>query len=94
DDEDIIEQFNRRERRFKERIDYFEELDELEFKMRFRLSKESVLMVLENIREELVFFTNKNKPVLPMQQLLLTLRMYATESFLVTMGDFCEVSTT
>lgn len=29
-----------------------------------------------------------------MQQLLLTLRMYATGSFLITMGDFCGVSTT
>lgn len=59
DDEDIIEQFNRRERRFKERINYSEDLDELEFKMRFRLSKGSVLMILENIREELEFLTNK-----------------------------------
>lgn len=59
DDEDIIEQLNKRERRFKDRINYFEDLDELEFKMRFRLSKGSVLMVLKNIREELEFLTNK-----------------------------------
>lgn len=39
DDEDIIQEFNRRERRFKERINYFEDLDDVEFKMRFRLSK-------------------------------------------------------
>lgn len=29
-----------------------------------------------------------------MEQLLLTLRIYATGSFLITMGDFCGVSTT
>jgi len=59
DDEDIIEEFNRRERRFKQRINYFEELDDVEFKMRFRLTKASVLEILENIRDELEFLTNR-----------------------------------
>ena len=34
-DEEDMEEFNRRERRFKQRINYFEELDDIEFKMRF-----------------------------------------------------------
>ncbi|RLU20734.1 hypothetical protein DMN91_007347 [Ooceraea biroi] len=59
DDEDIIPHYNRRERRFKELVNYFEVLDELEFKMRFRLSKQTVLLILEQIREELVFLTNR-----------------------------------
>ncbi|EZA47363.1 hypothetical protein X777_16257 [Ooceraea biroi] len=82
DDEDIIPHYNRRERRFKELVNYFEVLDELEFKMRFRLSKQTVLLILEQIREELVFLTNRNRAVSPTEQLLLTLRMYATGSFL------------
>jgi len=32
----------RRPRRFKERKNYLEELDEIEFKVRFRLNKETV----------------------------------------------------
>ncbi|XP_025266103.1 putative nuclease HARBI1 [Camponotus floridanus] len=62
--------------------------------MRFRLSKESVLLILENITEELEFVTNKNRATSPMEQLLLTLRIYATGSFLITIGDFSGVSTT
>ena len=49
-DEEDMEEFNRRERRFKQRINYFEELDDIEFKMRFRLNKASVSLVLEDIR--------------------------------------------
>ena len=49
-DEEDMEEFNRRERRFKQRINYFKELDDIEFKMRFRLNKASVLLVLEDIR--------------------------------------------
>jgi len=59
DDEDIIEEFNRRERRFKQCINYFEELDDVVFKTRFRLNKASVLEVLENISDELEFLTNR-----------------------------------
>lgn len=59
DDEEIIQEVSRRERRFKVRINYFEELDNIEFKMRFRLNKESVLLILENIGEELESLTNK-----------------------------------
>jgi len=59
DDEEIIEEINRRERRFKIRINYFEELDDVEFKMRFRLNKGTVLLILENITEELEFLTNR-----------------------------------
>ncbi|KYN21603.1 Putative nuclease HARBI1, partial [Trachymyrmex cornetzi] len=76
------------------RINYFDELDDIEFKMRFRLNKQSVLLILEEIRQVLEFVTNRNNAISPMEQLLLTLRMYATGSFLITMGDFSGISTT
>ncbi|XP_011705880.1 PREDICTED: putative nuclease HARBI1 [Wasmannia auropunctata] len=88
------DQQQRRRRKFKHRINYFEELDDVDFKMRFRLNKQSVLLVLEEIRGELEFLTNRNHAVSPMEQLLLTLRIYATGLFLITMGDFSGVSTT
>jgi hypothetical protein len=49
---------NIKEERNLRRINYFEELDDIKFKMRFRLNKQSVLLILEEIREELAFFTN------------------------------------
>lgn len=48
-------QEQRRRRMFKQRLNYFDELDDIEFKMRFRLNKHSVLLILEEIREELEF---------------------------------------
>lgn len=58
DDEDIVIP-ERRRKILKHRINYFEELDDIEFRMRFRLSKKAVLLVLQYIREELEFATNK-----------------------------------
>jgi len=56
DDENLDDhQEQRRRRMFKQRINYFDELDDIEFKMRFRLNKHSVLLILEEIREELEF---------------------------------------
>ncbi|EFN88560.1 Putative nuclease HARBI1, partial [Harpegnathos saltator] len=83
-----------RPRQFKERKNYFEELDKIEFKMRFRLNKETVRMILHNINGELQFRTERNNAISAMYQLLLTLRLYATGFFLITMGDFAGVSTT
>lgn len=41
-----------------------------------------------------IFFNFRNRAISPMEQLLLTLRIYATGSFLITIGDFSGVSTT
>lgn len=49
DDEDII----RRPRQFKERRNYFVEMDDVEFKMRFRLNKETILIILYLINDEI-----------------------------------------
>lgn len=54
DDEDIIRHIDRRPKKFKLRMNYFDDLDDIEFKMRFRLNKNSVLLVLNNIEEELI----------------------------------------
>ncbi|KYN30148.1 hypothetical protein ALC57_00389 [Trachymyrmex cornetzi] len=56
--DDDEEQFRRRSK-FKQRINYFDELDDIEFKMRFRLNKQSVLLILEEIRQVLEFVTNR-----------------------------------
>lgn len=51
DDENLDDhQEQRRRKMFKQRINYFNELDDIEFKMRFRLNKHSVLLILEEIK--------------------------------------------
>lgn len=59
DDDDIIRCIDRRPRRLKLRRNYFDDLDDIEFKMRFRLNKNSVLLVLDSIEEELTFLSNR-----------------------------------
>jgi len=51
DDEDFV--INRRPRKIKKRPLYFEELDDVDFHTRFRLSKDSVNTVLREIEQEI-----------------------------------------
>nr|XP_023027420.1 putative nuclease HARBI1 [Leptinotarsa decemlineata] len=74
------------------RPNYFTELDETDFRARFRLSKPSVTYVLSLIEGNITTVTNFNFAISPMNRLLLTLRYYATGSFLITSGDFSGVS--
>lgn len=59
DDEDILQIINRRPKVFKPRRNYFEELDDIEFKMRFRLEKQTVMILCNEIEHFLKFATNK-----------------------------------
>ncbi|XP_011861742.1 PREDICTED: uncharacterized protein LOC105558586, partial [Vollenhovia emeryi] len=70
------------------RANYFEKYDELNFFRMFRLEKQSVINILEQIEDHLKYTHNRNNLVTPMQQLLITLRFYATNGFLITMGDY------
>ncbi|XP_031328675.1 putative nuclease HARBI1 [Photinus pyralis] len=69
-------------------VDNFHEWDETDFVRRFRLSKASVLVVLELIQGDIRARTNRNNPIAPLQQLLLTLRFFASGSFYITVSDF------
>jgi len=50
---------NRRQPRLMERINYFEILDDIDFKRRFRISKNSFIMLLERIENEIKHNTNR-----------------------------------
>lgn len=56
---DIIDRIVRRPRIFKERHDYFEEYDDVDFFTRFCLSKQSVLGVLELIEHKLEYSSDR-----------------------------------
>ncbi|KAI4454285.1 hypothetical protein MML48_10g00001223 [Holotrichia oblita] len=62
--------------------------DDKEFIKRYRVSKETVNILLEHIAEQLRPATDRNYAVAPLQQLLLTLRYLATGSFYITVGDY------
>lgn len=56
DDDDVIV---RRPRWLRERCDFFELYDEVDFKIHFRLSKQSAMYVLELIENRLEYPTEK-----------------------------------
>ncbi|KAK5648276.1 hypothetical protein RI129_003168 [Pyrocoelia pectoralis] len=70
------------------RSNYFHEMDEFNFYRRFRLTKQCCLNILPLIEETLEYPNNRNNSVSPMNQLLTTLRFYASAGHLITTADF------
>ena len=68
----------------RDRNNPFTEFTDDEFRMRFRLPKTSLQTVLNLIQEKLEYPSKRNSAVSPLNQLLLTLRFYATSSFQVS----------
>ncbi|XP_049694849.2 putative nuclease HARBI1 [Helicoverpa armigera] len=77
---------------YRERINYMETLDETDFRARFRLTKKAVMFVYSIIEKAISVPTERNLAIKPINRLLLTLRFYATGSFLTVVGDFSGVS--
>jgi hypothetical protein len=97
DDLDILEIIDVGFSRFRyTRSDKFHELDKHTFNSRFRLTKQTTLDVLIQIEEELEFANDINDSISPMNQLLTTLRFYASVGHLATVADYMgmHVSTT
>ncbi|XP_063223384.1 putative nuclease HARBI1 isoform X2 [Bacillus rossius redtenbacheri] len=82
----------RRPRTIRERSNYFESYDEVEFRTHFRLSKQSAHRLLEMIEAHLEYPSDRNMSVSPMQQLLATLRYYATGCHQLSTGDYAGFS--
>ena len=78
-------------RTIRDRSNPFVELDDAIFQQRFRLTKTSVLMLLNKIGVAIEHETNHNHALPPMLQLLITLRFYATGTFQIVMGDLVGV---
>ncbi|RZC37125.1 hypothetical protein BDFB_009695, partial [Asbolus verrucosus] len=57
------------------RHNYFDDLDELKFFQRFRLTRPRVLDLLVKIEDQLEFATNRNEVISPINQLLTTLSL-------------------
>lgn len=93
DDEDILElidivQNRRRPRTFRKRENHFEKWNDAEFHQRFRFSEKGVRFILNLIEEDITSATNWNHAVTAELKLLVTLRFYASGSFLQVVSDF------
>lgn len=89
-DDDIPGQ--RRVRVVKQRNNLFHELDEVEFKKRFRVSK-NTFQHLENLLQDIEEpLDNRNNPISKRNQLLIFMRFCATGSFQINLGDHFNVS--
>ena len=73
----------RRPRTLRDQGDPITDYDDIDFRMRYRLPKEAVRQLMQRIGDELSHHHNRHAQVSPINQLLLTLRFYATGSFLV-----------
>ncbi|KAI4454229.1 hypothetical protein MML48_10g00014645 [Holotrichia oblita] len=93
EDEDDIFEVARRPYIIKYRPNYMEEMDDTEFYARFRLKRETVTILYQQIEEHLQVLWNQNRSVTPINKLLLALRFYATGSFLQVAADFSGVCT-
>ncbi|XP_044744219.1 uncharacterized protein LOC123306321 [Coccinella septempunctata] len=67
----------RRKKVYRKRVD-LQKYDDIDFFDRFRLKKETVLHLLQEIEDAIKMPTNRGGCITPIQQLLLTLRFYAT----------------
>ncbi|XP_067204480.1 putative nuclease HARBI1 [Linepithema humile] len=71
----------------------FEFYSEIEFKRRFRFSKNSVLFgIFPLIEQGLAKINNRGLPISPIIQLLICLRFYSTASFQLVLGDIITIS--
>ncbi|GBL85681.1 Putative nuclease HARBI1 [Araneus ventricosus] len=83
---------SKRERKVKKRRDLFVELDDYEFRRRFRLTKESVVELTLLIHEKLESKTTLNNALSAVEQVLIALRFYAVASMQLAIADIFEVS--
>ncbi|CAH0731046.1 unnamed protein product, partial [Brenthis ino] len=93
DEEDEYVHRPRRPRWIREREEHFDTLDDQDFVTGFRLTKSTVLSVLESIEDKLEFASNMNNSISPINQLLCALRLYTTGCYQMTAADLCGFST-
>ncbi|XP_017476545.1 PREDICTED: putative nuclease HARBI1 [Rhagoletis zephyria] len=83
---------NRRPRIMRQRRNFLSYYDDVDFRCRFRLTKQAAWMVLELIRSKIQHKTNKNGAMSPEVMFLITLRFFATGCMQRTGGDSSGVS--
>lgn len=90
-DHEEVEHVRRIPRMYPDRRNLFEIFDDYNFKIRFRFTKRTVMDILDDIGPALEPTTKRNKSICARDQLLLTLRFYATSAFQQLIGDTTNV---
>lgn len=92
-DEELIDVLNivERPRLYRHRPDMLMLYSDSEFKDRFRLHRDSVMRIVEVIGNNLRPVTNRSFPLSPLDQILITLRFYATGSYQILVGDCINI---
>ena len=94
---ELVERLIKREQIARYRLNPMPFYNDADFINRFRLSKDAVLNILNDIDDDLNSGIQRNSSVSPLNQLLLTLRYYSTGNLLSVNGDLfgvhkCKVS--
>ncbi|CAK1597293.1 unnamed protein product [Parnassius mnemosyne] len=80
-----------RSRRNDIKLNVFEKYDDKEFRARFRVSKETVLYLDSIFGSTIKPVTKRNISLQPVDQILITLRYYATGSYQRVIGDIFHI---
>ncbi|KAG5898847.1 hypothetical protein JTB14_014274 [Gonioctena quinquepunctata] len=73
------------------RPNYYEEMSQMDFFRRFRLTKPTVITLLTQIENQLEYPDDRTNSLSPMNQLLLTLRFYTSSGHMIQTADFMNV---
>lgn len=90
--ERIDQLFVRRPRTIRDRLDPFHFYDEEDFLVRFRFCKHDTLLIMDMLGNDLEPNQRKLMSVSPLNQLLITLRFFATGAFQQVNGDLFGIS--
>lgn len=82
----------RRPRIMKHRNNLMNELDDVDFKKRFRMKKDTVESISNMLHGLFEPVDRLNNPISKLNQILICLRFYATGSFQINIGDHFNVS--
>ncbi|XP_030761569.1 putative nuclease HARBI1 [Sitophilus oryzae] len=92
DDEDFLELVHhvhpQAPQVYRDRPDHFNIWNDTEFKARFRLEKQVVRFIIDELSEQISSVTDRNQAVTPTEMVCTALRFLATGSFLQVVGDF------
>ena len=91
---ELIENVPRARYYLRDRSNPLEDLQDIEFHQRFRFSKDTVLSILEMIRDDITPLSDRDANIPPMLKLLASLSFFATGSFQSVTGDLLNISQT
>ncbi|CAC5359119.1 HARBI1 [Mytilus coruscus] len=82
----------RRNRIFRDRLNPLDAYDDHELLYRYRMSRQTLMRVIDMVRDDIVYETQRSHALTPEQQTFAAIRYYATGSFQTVVGDIMGIS--